>query len=137
MARPAVLVGVWVAGTAVSVALGWGAVGLVRSNVDLTSSADSAARPADDGTVPTPAPSRSPRRVVQTFELRGGTVQASCDGSGVSLGYATPKGGYEVSVHDEGPVELSVRFRSDSHESRLDATCVSGSPAPRIREEPR
>ncbi len=175
MARRAVLVGVWLAGTAVSVALGWGAVGLVRSNVDLTSSADSATPPLDvvpvasatpaptsaatrtPTVVPTvtsppssrptavrsvtptraPVPSPATHRVTRTFDLQGGTVQARCDGSAISLGYATPKDDFELTVHDQGPAELSVRFRGEEHESRLDATCVNGTPSGRVREDPR
>ena len=167
MARRTTLVAVWLAGTALSVAMGWGAVSLVRSNVDLTSATDDvrddivemiASTPPGISPSPSPSPSPSgsaaparsaapsstaagrptlPRQTARTFSLRGGTVEARCAGARITLGYATPRAGFEVEVNDDDPGELSVRFRSDAHESRLDATCVNGSPSGRVRENAR
>ena len=149
MARRTTLVAVWLAGTALSVGLGWGAVGLVRSNVDLSSTAATRFTPDDFGTSaspsrsspagrpsPSPSPSTASGRTTRTYALRGGSAQVVCHGTAISLGYATPAAGFEVTVHDD-PGELSVRFRSETHESRLDATCVGGTPSGRLREDPR
>jgi len=88
-----------------------------------------AAPPPPTGT-PTRPPSSSPPQPAsntRTFTLIGGTTQLTCNGNAVSLDWATPASGFWVETSTEnGGGTVEVRFRSDTHESRLDAWCAGG-----------
>lgn len=85
------------------------------------------ARPA----APPPAPASSPT----TFNLVGGSATVSCGGGSPSLVAATPRPGYDVEHgFEDGGATLEVRFRSDTHDSRLDAWCTGGTVQARVEE---
>jgi hypothetical protein len=72
----------------------------------------------------------------QTFALVGGTASITCSGSQITLNWATPKSGYQVETgSSNGGAQVEVRFRSDTHESRLEAWCAGGQVQSRVREE--
>lgn len=85
----------------------------------------------DSGSVPPPAAASQPA----TFTLVGGTATVSCSTGVPSLVRATPQPGYQLETGTEdGGATLDVRFRSDSHESRLDAWCAAGAVQARVEE---
>lgn len=75
------------------------------------------------GSTPNPSPARSSR----TFTLQGGIASVSCQSNQIFLDWATPNSGFQVEVewHNSNSV-LEVRFRSDTHESRLESWCSGG-----------
>jgi len=92
----------------------------------------------------TPSPPRSPAPLspqqpsldTRTFALIGGTAQLTCRGDSVSLNWATPNSGFSVETSTEdGGATIEVRFRSETHESRLDAWCSGGTLQFSEREE--
>lgn len=94
--------------------------------------APSAAPPAP----PLPPPPPPPTTNTQTFSLVGGTASVSCTGSQVTLNWATPKSGYQVETGTaNGGAQVEVKFRSDTHESRLEAWCAAGQVQSKVREE--
>ena len=89
---------------------------------------------------PTQAPTNPPARPAptdtRTFALVGGTASVSCTGDLITLNWATPNGGYQVETgSSSGGAQLEVRFRSDTHESRLEAWCSGGQIQTSVREE--
>jgi hypothetical protein len=85
----------------------------------------------------TPAPpAQQASTSTRTFTLIGGTTQLTCTGDAISLDWATPNSGFWVETGTEnGGATIEVRFRSDTHESRLDAWCSSGTMQFSEREE--
>ena len=75
----------------------------------------------------------------QTFVLVGGSVTARCVGTSIQVVAApAPADGFTTADQAGGPVSgISVRFRSDSHESELKATCSSGTLIPEVLERDR
>ena len=73
----------------------------------------------------------------EAYELVGGVVTVRYDNGTVRLVSATPNSGFDVDVNEGGPDEVDVRFRSDSHESRLETRWRDGRPDPEREEEPR
>lgn len=72
---------------------------------------------------PTNPPS-SPPAANRTFALVGGTTNLSCAGGQITLNWATPNPGFEVETgSSDGGSVIEVRFKSDSHESQLQAWC--------------
>lgn len=86
---------------------------------------------------PPPSATPPPATTTRTFGLTGGGAAVSCSGATAALVYASPKAGYEVEVESRGPVEVEVRFRSSSHESRLNVECDGGVPTGRVEERTR
>jgi len=85
---------------------------------------------------PTTPPARPGPTDTRTFALIGGTASMSCAGDQISLNWATPNGGYQVETgSSNGGAQLEVRFRSDTHESRLEAWCSAGQIQSAVREE--
>ena len=83
----------------------------------------------------TPSPPAQPNDT-RTFSLVGGTASVTCSGSQIAVNWATPNGGYEVEIDSSsGGGTIEVRFRSDTHESRLEAWCSGGHVQSSIREE--
>jgi hypothetical protein len=81
-------------------------------------------------------PAQQPTSSSRTFALVGGTTQLTCSGGSIVLNWATPNSGFWVETPTEnGGATIEVRFRSDTHESRLDAWCASGSLQFSVREE--
>lgn len=113
------------------------------------SPSQSAASPTPAATpvppAPAPAPSGNPApnpppppatTNTQTFSLIGGTASVSCTGSQVTLNWATPKSGFQVETGTaSGGAQIEVKFRSDTHESRLEAWCAGGQVQSSVREE--
>ena len=153
------LAGVWVVGAVAATSIAWSAVGLVGDQVtdgreaplsaDAVQAALGAVTPtpaASPTPTPNPTPSARPSRSSRpspvqtgsrTYTLTGGTVAVSCTGATIRLVYATPRGGFESTVEDAGPAEVEVRFRSEAHESKLEASCAGGRPIGDPEEKPR
>ncbi len=81
---------------------------------------------------PTTAPP-APAATTQTFSVTGGTTAISFSASGVSVLWATPNPGFEVSIEPEGS-GIKVEFRSDDHRSRVEAWWSDG-PKSSTRED--
>ncbi len=88
----------------------------------------------DEPAPPTAAPTAS-----RTFSLIGGTVSVTCTGNVISLDSATPNSGFTVETENkEEGQRIEVRFRSETHESRLEVGCQNGQVvSEEIREEAR
>lgn len=82
----------------------------------------------------TTAPATAPE--TRTYNTVGGTATIRFEPGRVSLVSATPKAGFDAKVEQFVANELSVRFRSDTHESRIDAKW-DGGPRADIEERPR
>ena len=88
------------------------------------------------GAPPPVAPTQAPRQSsapppssssTRTFTLVGGTAQLTCTNNQISLDYATPNPGYWVETGtSDGGSTIDIKFRSDSHESELQASCSGG-----------
>src|SRR5947199_130622 len=88
------------------------------------------AAPATSNPVATPPPA------ARTFGLVGGTAEVSCRGNVASLDWATPNSGFAVETgSSDSGTQVEVRFRSDAHESRLEAWCSGGQVQGSVREE--
>ena len=100
-------------------------------------------------TTPSPAPTQGPTpsstpsppaqqtgSSSRTIAVVGGTAQVTCSGGAIALNWATPNSGFwvETSTQDGGAV-IEVRFRSDTHESRVEAQCAAGNVQFTVREE--
>lgn len=82
--------------------------------------------PAGGGGVSTPIPS-NPSTNTRTFALVGGTASLTCNGGQLALNWATPNSGFWVDTgSSDGGAQIEVRFRSDTHESQLQAWCSGG-----------
>ncbi len=86
---------------------------------------------------PAPAPPTGAAKSTQTFSLIGGTVSVTCTGNVISLNFATPNSGFTVeSERKDNGQQIEVKFRSDSHESKIEVGCRNGQVvAEEIREE--
>ena len=94
-----------------------------------------AAAPPGGNPAPVPTP-RAATTNTQTFSLIGGTASVSCSGSQITLNWATPKSGFQVETGtSNGGAQVEVRFRGDTHESRLEAWCAGGQVQSSVREE--
>ena len=94
--------------------------------------------PADnhDEQSPEPAPTSAPASSTRVFSLTGGTVSVTCTGNAISLNSATPAAGFTIDSEQKDGGRVEVRFRSDSHESRLEVSCHNGTVVVEdIREE--
>lgn len=77
-----------------------------------------------------------PTTTSRTFALVGGTANLSCTGGQISLNWATPNSGFWVETgSSDGGAQVEVRFRSDRHESRLEAWCAASQVQASVREE--
>lgn len=85
-----------------------------------------------DGATTQPTPDAEP--VARTARGAGGTLTASCSGTAVSLVAATPTGGWGAEVEDSGPDRVRVDFEDDETRTRIEATCVDGSPSFHVEE---
>jgi hypothetical protein len=146
--RRLALIGTWVAATALAVAVAWGGVQFVTSQVI---EPIPLAVPDEAGATPPPAPASPPATTtpqtespepppapaseLRTYRLAGGTVTVSFAPEGVSVVQATPRSGFSRDVEPEG-AGLKVEFRSDAHRSRLDAWWDDG-PQERVQEDAR
>jgi hypothetical protein len=78
----------------------------------------------------TPVP-QAPAQVL-TFDLVGGTTSISFSAQGVEVLWATPRPGFTVRI--DGGSSVRVEFRSDEHDSRIDAWW-DGGPQTSVRED--
>jgi cytoskeletal protein RodZ len=92
-------------------------------------SSDSSSRELDSSGGSPPASSRQDR----TYQLVGGSVGVHFENGAAHLLWATPATGFSVESRGHGS-EVDVRFRSDSHESRLRAFWETG-PQQEIEED--
>lgn len=66
----------------------------------------------------------------------GGTASLTCTGAQIALNWATPNSGFQVETGtSDGGTTVEVRFRSDSHESRLQASCSGGQVQGSVEEQ--
>ena len=88
-------------------------------------------------TPPPPPPPPSTPASNRTFALVGGTASFSCSGSQIGLNWATPNSGFQVDDigTSNGGAQIEVRFRSSSHESRVQAWCAGGQVQGAVEEE--
>ena len=80
----------------------------------------------NDEARPTPVPTAPPVTSSRTFSLVGGTVTVTCTGNAISLDSVVPNAGFEIDKQEIEEGHAEVRFRNDSHESRLELTCANG-----------
>lgn len=80
----------------------------------------------------TPSPVAPPAEVVRSWSVTGGTVAATCQGTAITLLYATPSDGWTVEVKAAGPEELLVELESEGDETAVRAVCVAGTPEPSV-----
>jgi flagellar biosynthesis GTPase FlhF len=73
-----------------------------------------------------PAPVGTPASSTRTFSLVGGTVAVACTGNVISISSVTPNAGFTTESEQNDGGQAEVRFRSDSHESRLEVSCQNG-----------
>ena len=89
----------------------------------------------DEQRAPAP-PSSAPTSSSRTFTLIGGTVAVTCTGNSITLNSATPNAGFTIDSEQNDGGRVEVRFRNDSHESRLEVTCQNGTAVVQeLREE--
>jgi cytoskeletal protein RodZ len=101
-----------------------------------TTPATPTAAPATGGAGTQPPPTAAAAPTTRTFALVGGTASLSCGSGAISLDWATPNPGFQVETGtSDGGAQVEVRFRSDSHESRLDAWCAGGQVQGAVEEE--
>jgi hypothetical protein len=62
----------------------------------------------------------------RTYNTIGGTAVIRFEPGKVSVVSANPKAGFDYQPEQSSPSELRVRFRSDTHESRIDAKWEGG-----------
>jgi hypothetical protein len=90
----------------------------------------STATTAPAGTATTAPTTSSPPATAEAstrnYSLVGGTVTVRFSPTAVTVISAVPRNGYSVELEQEGPTQVSVRFESDDHESRLDAYWSDG-----------
>lgn len=84
----------------------------------------------------TAAPPQAPAPETRTYNLVGGSAALRFTSGGVTVLWATPNSGFEVSVEPENVNGVRVQFESDGHRSRVDGWWANG-PVDRVREEPR
>ncbi len=85
-----------------------------------------------DRVQPAPASTTSSK----TFTLVGGTVTFSCTGNVISLVSAVPNSGFTVNTETEnGGQQIKAEFESNTHESKIEASCVGGQVQPNEIEE--
>ena len=105
------------------------------ANPPLSQSPSSASPPGPAPAAP-PPPTPAPAATSRTFTLVGGSAQLSCTNGQIALNWATPNSGYWVETGTEdGGATIEVRFRSDAHESRLDASCSGSTVVGTIEEQ--
>jgi hypothetical protein len=91
-------------------------------------------RPPRPTATPAPQPTPVPQAPAQvlTFDLVGGTTSISFSAQGVEVLWATPRPGFTVRI--DGGSTARVEFRSDEHDSRIDAWW-DGGPQTSVRED--
>jgi hypothetical protein len=76
----------------------------------------------DDTQSPPPAPGAAEDR---TYNLTGGSAAVRFEGGQARLLWATPRPGFQLDSSGDSE-DVDIRFRSDSHESRLRAYWDNG-----------
>lgn len=61
-----------------------------------------------------------------SYTLIGGTITIEYGDGDVVLISAVPKAGFATEIDSNGPSEVDVDFRSESHRSKFDASMSSG-----------
>jgi hypothetical protein len=83
---------------------------------------------APTATAPAPGP------VTLQYDSVGGSITVKLDNGALSLVSATPAGGFHIDSATDRADRVEVRFRSDTHDSRIRIDLVDGSPVPQISE---
>lgn len=102
-----------------------------------TPSPSSAPTPRQSPTTQAPERSPAPAAETRTYSLVGGEVSLRFDGDRVEVLWATPNRGFNVEVETSPDgSEVSVRFRSDTHRSRVKASAQAGRYRDEVEERP-
>ena len=78
-----------------------------------------------------PPPTQPNHPEVRSWQGAAGTLTASCRGSRISLGSASPSDGWRVEIGDRGPSRIDADFHSgadDGRETQVVAVCRGGAP---------
>jgi hypothetical protein len=147
----------WLAAALVAAGVAWAGIGVVgdqvtndrppplsddqiAANLDSTASSGSTtttAPPASSGgstTTTAPSTTTTVAGETRTFNVTGGSVALRFAPSGVTVAYASPAPGFAQDIEPEHGNGLRVRFRSDSHESRVSGWW-DGGPQFEVRED--
>ncbi|WP_309649091.1 hypothetical protein [Nocardioides sp.] len=93
---------------------------------------ESSSEPASPGPATPPSTPSAPTPRRATWQGLGGTVEAECRGSAISLVAAQPTEGFRAEVKKAGPEELEVEFEGREEESgsgsQVSARCQGGEP---------
>jgi hypothetical protein len=147
--RTAALVGGWGLALGAATGVSWAAVSLVGNEVSPPGSAPlsqaeverrihagAGVSPASPSAgVASSAPSAATGTPVQRpVVVQGGTVVLTCTGNRITA-RTSPRSGYTV-TEDPGSdgSELTISFEGDSHRSRVEGSCPSGTPAATVHE---
>jgi hypothetical protein len=106
-----------------------------RSSPSPTTTVPRAAEPAASATTTTTTVQTAPTET-RTYNTVGGTAVIRFEPGKVSVVSANPKAGFDYEPEQSSPSELRVRFRSDTHESRINAKWEGG-PVDSVEEKPR
>jgi hypothetical protein len=102
-----------------------------------TAPARATAVPATAPPAATASPGGGATAMSRVFDLVGGSTSVGCSSTSIRLLWASPRNGFSVDVEPEGSSFLEVRFRSETHESKVEASCASGSLSASVRERER
>ena len=95
-----------------------------------TTTSDAPATTAPIATAPEPAPAP----LTLHYNSIGGSITVQLDNGALSLVSATPAEGFHIDSSTDRADRVEVRFRSDTHDSRIRIDLVNGSPVPQITE---
>jgi len=84
---------------------------------------------------PTTTTAAPPEMTIKTYEMVGGWVRIRSGSGKVFLGGAGANAGFTMEVEDNGPDEVEVEFRSESHKSKFSAEFEGGELRVEIKEE--
>ena len=84
---------------------------------------------------PTTTTTAPPDMTTQTYEMVGGWVRIRSGAGEVFLDGAGANAGFTMDVEDNGPDEVEVEFRSESHRSKFSAEFEGGELRVEIKEE--
>jgi hypothetical protein len=100
-----------------------------------TSGPTSSGQPStDEPSTGQPPASGGAKRQTGAWTLAGGTVGVACQGSVISLLYATPVDGWSME-RETGPDQVEVKFRRDESESELRVECSGGEPVGEVKSD--
>jgi len=92
---------------------------------------------SNPGTSPSTNPSVTgpPAPVSSTFNSEGGSITVRLQNGTLSLVKADPSPGFEITEQRDEPDRVDVRFRSDTHSTRIRVLIADGRMSPIVEEE--